>query len=331
MDGSNNSEYALGLDLGGTDIKAAIVAEDGTLPKTWKIPTEADRGGKHVVDRLVGLCRTMLDELPPSIRQEQVIGIGIGSPGVFNYETGQLVAGAVNLPGLSGTPLRSVFEESVGLPARVDNDANAFALAEARWGAGEGAQTIVAYTIGTGVGGGVVIGGKVFHGAWGFAGELGHVTVEPEGEYCACGNHGCIEPYSSANGIANCARKLVEEGRESVLSELPLESITCKKVGEAAKNGDRLAISVVERAGYYLAVGIAAAVIVLNPEMVVIGGGGAQLGEMLFEPIRKGLKTRVYHNAVREVPVVGAKLGTDSGMIGAGALVFSEKRGEPRG
>jgi len=325
MAGTNHTEYALALDLGGTFIKSAVVSDMGTVEKNWKVPTEADQGGDHVRNRLVGLCRTMLEDLPPMIRNEQVVGLGIGSPGVFDYDTGQLVAGAVNLPGMSGTPLRAMFEESLGLPTRVDNDANAFALAEAKWGAGKGAQSLIAYTIGTGVGGGVVLNGQVLHGAWGFAGELGHVTVEPEGEPCPCGNRGCVEPYSSANGIANYARKLVMEGGEGLLAGLPPESITCKDVGDAARQGDALAISAVERAAYYLGIAIAAAVIVLNPEVVVIGGGGSLLGEMLFEPIRRHLLERVYHQPVRQVPVVGAKLGTDSGVIGAGALAFAGK------
>lgn len=322
---ASNGECALGIDLGGTSIKAAVVSEGGTLLKTWNIPTEADRGGDHVIRRLLDLCRQMLEELPSQAPRDRIVGIGIGCPGVFNYETGELVAGAVNLPGLSGTPIRALFENELGLPTRVDNDANVFALAEAKWGAGEGADTLIAYTLGTGVGGGVVVGGRVFHGAWGFAGELGHITVEPEGLPCPCGNRGCVEQYASANAIANYARRLVKEGRRTSLSELPAERITSRAVGEAAEKGDDLAQEVIQRAAFYLAVAIAGSVIVLNPEVVVIGGGGAKLGARLFDPIQKMLRERVYHHSIREVPVVGAKLGTDSGMIGAGALAFLEK------
>ena len=316
---------ALGIDLGGTSVKAAVVSEEGALLRTWNIPTEADRGGSHVIRRLLDLCRRMLEELPNGVTRDRIIGIGIGCPGVFNYETGELVAGAVNLPGLSGTPLRALFEKELGLPTRVDNDANVFALAEAKWGAGEGAETALAYTLGTGVGGGVVIGGRVFRGAWGFAGELGHITVEPEGLPCPCGNRGCVEQYASANAIANYARQLVTEGRRSSLSELPPDKITCRAVGEAAEDGDELAQEIVQRAAFYLAVAVGASVITLNPEVVIIGGGGAQLGPRLLDPIQEMLRERVYHHSIREVPVVGAKLGTDSGMIGAGALAFLEK------
>jgi len=323
----SRARFALGIDLGGTFIKSAVVSQDGALKKIWKVPTEAGEGGARVVERLLELCRAMLSELPEGVQREDIIGLGIGCPGVFDYETGRLVAGAVNLPGLSGTPLRAVFEERLGLPTRLDNDANVFALAEARWGAGRGAETLVAYTLGTGVGGGVVLGGRVFHGAWGFAGELGHFTVEPRGEPCLCGNVGCLEMYASANALAIHARKLVQEGAETALSRYPLEAITSKEVGEAAALGDRAALAVIERAAFYLGIGIAGAVITLNPEIIVIGGGAAQLGERLFGPIREELNKRVYHHSVREVPVVGAQLGTDSGMIGAGALVFAE-RGE---
>lgn len=318
-------EYALGIDLGGTGIKAGIVSSQGELLGEWKTPTEAEKGGQYVVERMISLCRQIFYELPNGVKRDQVVGIGIGSPGVFDFKTGALVAGAVNIPGLNGTPMRSIFESELQLPTRVDNDANVFVLAEARYGAGRGASAAIGYTIGTGVGGGVIIGGRVFHGAWAFAGELGHVTVEPEGVYCPCGNHGCLESYASANAIATYARQVAEVCNDSLLSKMKPEEITCKSVGEAAAQGDRLACEVIERAAYYLGVGIAAAVIVVNPAVVIIGGGGAQLGEPLFEPIRRHLLRRVYHQRVKSVDVVGAQLGTEAGIIGAAGLVLAER------
>lgn len=318
-------EYALGIDLGGTGIKAGIVSSRGELLAEWKTPTEAEKGGQHVVEKMIGLCCQIFNELPRGVVREQVVGVGIGSPGVFDFDTGALVAGAVNIPGLNGTPMRSIFESELGLATRVDNDANVFVLAEARYGAGRGASTAIGYTIGTGVGGGVIIDGKVFHGAWAFAGELGHVTVEPEGIYCPCGNHGCLESYASANAIASYARQAAEVREDSVLSTMKPETITCKTVGEAAAQGDALAMEVIRRAAYYLGVGIAAAVIVVNPAVVIIGGGGALLGEPLFEPIRCHLRRRVYHQRVKDVDVVGAQLGIEAGIIGAAGLVLAER------
>lgn len=325
MTALSSSEYALGIDLGGTGIKAGVVSAHGTLLREWKVPTEAEKGGGYVVARMIALCRQILSELPEGIQSEQIIGIGIGSPGVFDFKTGALVAGAVNIPGLNGTPMRSIFEAELGLPTRVDNDANVFVLAEARSGAGRDASVAVGYTIGTGIGGGVVIGGKVFHGAWGFAGELGHVTVEPEGIYCPCGNHGCMESYASANAIATYARQASEIHDNSILSGMSPDEITCKSVGEAAAQGDALARHVIERAAFYLSVGIGSTVIALNPAVIIIGGGGALLGEMLFEPIRKHLRRRVYHQRVQSVDVVGAQLGVDAGIIGAAGLAFAER------
>jgi glucokinase len=324
MPRGRRAKYALGIDLGGTGIKAGVVSADGLLLKEWKIPTEAKKGGGHVVERMVDLSKKMLAGLPEGVSEDEILGIGIGSPGVFDYNTGALVAGAVNIPGLNGTPMRSIFETKVGLPTRVDNDANAFALAEACYGAGRGNAVAAAYTIGTGIGGGVVIDGKVFRGAWGFAGELGHVTVEPEGIYCPCGNHGCMESYASANAIATYASQQVEIEKGSILSSLPPEEITCKSVGEAAAKGDSLALRVVERAAYYLGAGIAAVVITLNPAVVIIGGGGALMGDLLFNPLRENLNRRVYHQRVRQVTVVGARLGTEAGIVGAAGLAFSE-------
>ncbi|MCG3196904.1 MAG: ROK family protein [Candidatus Omnitrophica bacterium] len=321
---SSSDGYVLGIDLGGTGIKAGLVSSKGEILKEWKTPTEARKGGKHVVEKMIDLCRRMTDELPAQVRKKDILGVGIGSPGVFDYATGALVAGAVNIPGLNGTPMRSLFETSLKLPARVDNDANAFVLAEARYGAGQGASVAVGYTIGTGIGGGVVIEGKVFHGAWNFAGELGHVTVEPEGIYCPCGNHGCMESYASANAIATYAQQMAALEQGSLLSKLKPEEITCKAVGEAASQGDRVALHVIARAAHYLAIGIGAAVITLNPAVVILGGGGALLGEMLFQPIREGLARRVYHQRVREVPVVAARLGVDAGVVGAAGLVFAD-------
>ena len=319
------SECAIGIDLGGTGIKAGIVSPEGGILREWRIDTEAEKGGEHVISRMIHLCEEILTDLPEELGRDSVVGIGIGSPGIFDFETGTVIAGANNLPGMDGTPLRGIFEEATGLPTHVDNDGNVFALAESRWGAGSGTRHMIAYTLGTGVGGGVVIDKKVFHGGWGFAGELGHVTVEPEGELCNTGNHGSLEMYASASHIANYAKRLVREGESTILSRLPEEEITCKAVGEAAEKGDELAQKIIERAAYYLAIGIAAAVIVVNPEIVVIGGGGALLGERLFQPIREGLMRRVYHQSIRAVPVVPAKFGTDSGIIGAGALAFSEQ------
>lgn len=324
MAGQARPQCALGVDLGGTYIKSGLVTDGGAVLKEWRIDTEAEQGGEHVVRRMISLCREMLGSLPESVEKEDVVGVGIGSPGVFDYKTGALVAGAVNIPGLDGTPMRSIFEQDFGLPTRVDNDANAFALAETRYGAGHGAMVAVAYTIGTGIGGGVVIDGKVFRGAWGFAGELGHVTVEPEGVPCPCGNHGCLESYTSANQIAAFARHLAPSEKESVLKGLDDEEITSKAVAEAAHAGDSLALRIVDRTAYYLGVGIAAAVIVLNPAVIIIGGGGAQMGDLLFDPIRLHLRRRVYHQKVREVPIVGASLGTKAGLVGAAGLVFSD-------
>ncbi len=325
MNESRSSECAIGIDLGGTGIKAGVLSSDGQILAEWRIDTEAEQGGKHVLSRMTGLCEEILSNLPEGLDRNSMVGIGIGAPGIFDFDTGTLIAGANNLPGMAGTPLRSIFEEVTGLQTFVDNDANVFALAESRWGAGKGTRHMIAYTLGTGVGGGVVINGKVFHGGWGFAGELGHVTVEPEGELCNTGNHGSLEMYSSASHIANYAKRLVREGNETSLSRLPENEITCKAVGEATDAGDKLAGEVINRAAYYLAIGISAAVIVVNPEVVVIGGGGALLGEKLFKPIRKELMRRVYHQPISAVPVVPAKFGTDSGVIGAGALAFSEQ------
>lgn len=328
---AQNFNYTIGIDLGGTNIKTGVISREGSIMAEWKTPTEAEKGGDHVRSRLIEVCANALDNLPDGVPIGEVGGIGVGAPGIFDFDTGTLIAGANNLPGMAGTPLKSLFEERFGLPTWVDNDANVFALAESRWGAGKGTRHMLAYTLGTGVGGGVVIHGRVFHGGWGFAGELGHVTVEPEGELCNTGNRGSLEMYASASHIANYARRLVEEGRATSLAELPPEKITCKAVGRAAEAGDALAQEIIERAAYYLAIGIGAAVIVVNPEVVVIGGGGALLGERLFEPIRQGLMRRVYHQPIRAVPVVPAKFGAESGVIGAGALAFSEQEEKQSG
>jgi glucokinase len=318
-------KIAIGLDLGGTGIKAGVVTVEGKILKEWKIPTEAAQGGKHVIDRMLGLCRHILSDLPNGIKAGDLAGIGIGSPGVFDYETGEIVMGAVNLPGLDGTPMRPLFEKELDLPTRIDNDANVFAIAESRWGAARGVDVVIAYTIGTGVGGGVVINGKVFHGAWGFAGELGHITVESEGPICNCGNNGCLEVFASASAIAAHARRMATLEDESLLARIPIDQITCQTVGEAAAQNDRVALSVLDRAAYYLGIGIAATVITVNPGIVVIGGGGAMLGELLFAPVRQHLRRLIYHQRAMAVPVVGAALGPDAGLIGAAAQMFELK------
>jgi len=313
---------AIGIDLGGTDIKAGVVDENGTIVGRWKKSTEAQGGAQVILQRMIDLTREILDDSRTNALEMK--GIGIGSPGMIDHKNGIVVKMIDNLPGWSGMRLAEQFETQLGFPTRIDNDANVCALAECLFGAGRGKSDIICYTLGTGVGGGIVIDRRVHHGAHGYAGELGHDTVQLEGLQCSCGNKGCVEMYASARAIGLYAQERLRAGDHSAMLNMAdsIDKVTSKTVYDAALQGDALAKAVIERAARYLGAGIATAVCMLNPEMVVVGGGGSNMGDLLLEPVREEVRKRVYFSDTVDTPIVPAKLGEDAGFVGAAGLIF---------
>lgn len=286
----------LGLDLGGTNIKAAIV-EIGDGPRviaTSSAATMADVGPGAVAGRMIDVGRSLAAECGP------VAGVGVGVPGLFDFDTGEITF-FTNLPGVwEGFPLRSTIADSIGVPATLINDARAFTLAEARVGAGRGCRTVACITLGTGVGGGLFINGELHFGAFGIAGELGHQTVQPDGPTCGCGNPGCMESMTRAPVIAELA------GRETI-----------EEVLEGVAAGDPACGAAIEQAATYLGIGLANIVTMIGPERIVIGGGVAAAGDALIGPIRDAVRARVTLVPPEQVEVVAAELGSEAGAIGA--------------
>lgn len=287
----------LGLDLGGTNVKAAVVdvAGDGpTVIATGTRPTEAERSPEAVADTMIALGQSMAADAGPFSTA------GAGVPGLFDFATGEIVF-FTNVPGpWEGFPLRASLADGLGVPATLINDARAFTLAEALVGAGRGCSTIACVTLGTGVGGGLFINGELHFGAFGVAGELGHQTVAADGPRCGCGNRGCMEALTRSAVVAAAA------GRT-----------TMEEVIAGIEAGDEGCIAAVDEAATYLGIGLANVVTILGPERIVVGGGVAEAGEVLLGPIREAVRQRVTLVPRDQVEVVPALLGSEAGAIGA--------------
>ncbi|EPY08161.1 glucokinase [Paenibacillus sp. E194] len=311
-----SEQIYVGVDLGGTAIKVGICDAEGKLLHTFEGPTEVAKGPDTVMDNIEKYVRLIVEQSPYD--WSQVAGVGAGVAGFTNVKEGVIIL-APNV-GFKDVPIRSILEERLGKPVKIDNDANVAALGEVWSGAGKGIDHCVCYTLGTGVGGGIIINGRIVQGFSGLAGELGHMAVIPDLEaiQCGCGKMGCLETVSSATGIIRMANDAVERGDRTSLSLV--ESITAKDVFDAAKAGDEVAVRIVSRAAYYLGKAMAAVAVTLNPERFIIGGGVSKAGEFLFEQIRETFMKLTPDPVTRGVSIVPAELGNDAGMIGAAGL-----------
>ncbi|MDX9753658.1 MAG: ROK family protein [bacterium] len=321
------TRVAIGIDLGGTDIKAGLVAEDGTLIQKYKKSTEARLGGAKVVERIGDLIGEILSSDALKNPSYELVGVGMGSPGLIDHDKGSITR-PVNIPGWDRwICVRDEFMKRFPeiKDVKVDNDANVGALGEALFGRGRGMKVVLCLTLGTGVGGGVVIDGKVMHGTAGFAGELGHIMVNPCGPVCGCGNEGCLETYASATAIARYAQERVRvEHIPSLMKSMVKcrSEITSKVVCEAALQGDPVALDVVAWAGKALGIGIATLIVCFNPAIVCLGGGASNMGDLLFDHARKEIQKRVFFNSHFETPIVKAALGEEAGTIGSAGQLF---------
>ena len=305
----------IGVDMGGTNIKVGICDENGQLLQTFEGPTGSD-GSEAVLERIAEYVQRIVADSP--YEWEQVAGIGAGIAGFMDIPEG-FVKLSPNL-GWRNVPVKKTLEAKLGKPVSIDNDANVAALGEAWSGAGAGIPNLVCYTLGTGVGGGIIINGKIYQGSSGMAGELGHMSIVPDLEAinCGCGQVGCLETVSSATGIIRMANDAVVRGDKTTLSLI--ENITAKDVFDAAKNGDEAALRIVNRAAYYLGRSMASLAVIVNPKRFVIGGGVSKAGDILFNPIRDIFKKYAPDAAQEGVDIVPAKLGNDAGIVGAAGL-----------
>ncbi len=316
--------FVVGVDLGGTQVRAMLTDEEGTPLKRVNTLTLAQEGPHKVMARVEDCIQQVLE----GTERSAVLGIGIGAPGTVNPWTGVL-SYTTNIPGLDDWPLRDQLAQHFHVPAFVGNDAKLAALGEHRFGAGKGANSLVYLTISTGIGGGVIEQGRLILGARGWATELGHTIVEPHGPRCACGNIGCLEALANGPAIARHARELLESGGTSVLTDMvkgKLDRVTAKEVARAAREGDCLAMQVMERAGFYLGIGMVTFIHTFDPQLIIVGGGVSKAGDLLLAPARAVVAERAMTEEWRHMPVVLAVLGDDVGLLGAAALVLTETR-----
>lgn len=308
--------YCFGIDVGGTSVKCGLFHTDGTLVEKWEIPTRTENNGQNILPDVAETINAKLAE--KNIDKADVEGVGIGIPGPINSR-GE-AACAVNLY-WGFTPVAQILGDLTGLKAQAGNDANVAALGEAWKGAAAGAQNIIMITLGTGVGGGIIINGKILAGSHGAGGEIGHaLVVRGEEEKCNCGNHGCLEQYASATGIVRVAgRVLAASEDDSTLREL--QNITAKDVLDAFKAGDAVAVRIMEYVGDLLGGAIAGFTTVVDPEAIVIGGGVSKAGQPLIDCIEKYYQ-RYAFSSCKDTPIVLATLGNDAGIYGAAKMVL---------
>ncbi len=311
--------FYIGIDLGGTKIAAgAVDISTGAVSGRVVVPAEAQHGPEAVLARMARLAVEV--RTAAGLAREEVRGIGIGVPGVTDPERGRTLF-LPNLPGgWRDVPVAEIVRQATGYPVWLINDARAFTLGEAVYGAGRGAHAIVGMTLGTGIGGGIALDGRLYLGLDGTAGEVGHQTIDPDGPPCGCGSRGCLESFASGPAITAMGVKAVLQGLTTqigALVERDLNRITPETIMRAAELGDPVARDLLWRAGTYLGVGIANIVTILSPQRVVIGGGVARLGDWLLEPARAVVRERCRATPVEKVQVVLAALGGDGGIIGA--------------
>ncbi len=311
--------YYIGVDLGGTNLRAAIVDTDtGQVCHQRKCLTLAAEGQEAVIRRIVQLVRELIEE--SGIAIASILGMGIGVPGTPDIDTG-VIQFLPNLPGKwLNVPLRSILEEQVGLPVVLINDVRAITLGEWTFGAGRGAETVVCLAIGTGIGGGVVVNGQFHLGIGGTAGEFGHHVVEVDGLPCGCGGKGCLELYASGPAIAAMGVKEVMHGHTTRIGELvnhDLNRIDAEIIVQAAGEGDPIARGILQRAGMYLGIAVGNILGVISPQRVIFGGGVSHAGELLLQPIVQTVKERVHVIPIPQVEFVLAELGMNGGLVGA--------------
>lgn len=308
-------KYCFGVDVGGTSVKMGLFDMEGTILDKWEIPTRTAEAGRAILPDIADAVKAKMAE--KSITIEETAGVGVGVPGPVDAKG--VVSTAVNL-GWNNINVKKILNELLGMPVAAGNDANVAALGEMWKGGGQGYKTLVAITLGTGVGGGIIIDGQILTGATGSAGEIGHVHVDDnETVICACGNKGCLEQFASATGIVRLTKnKLKATNKPTMLTQRP---ISAKSVFDAVKAGDEVAIEIADQFGGYLGKGLAAVAGIINPEIFVIGGGVSKAGSIVLDYIRKYFNPNVFVGS-RDAVFALATLGNDAGIYGAAKMMI---------
>jgi len=325
-------QFIVGIDLGGTNIAGGAMPTDGTREIAMRMTaTRAEEGADAVIERIGQMVEDVIAETIAETGAERsdFLGVGIGAPGPLDRVSGIVIV-TPNL-GWSDFPLRDRISERVNLPASLDNDANCATLGEWWCGAAKGGRNVVGLTIGTGIGGGLIIDGKLYHGSSDAAGEIGHTTIDANGRRCKCGNYGCLEAYASGPAIAERARELLKVDGDSTLHQLvdgELSRITAQTVFEASKRDDPVALEVVRDTAHFLGVGISNLINVFNPDICVVAGGVTQAGDILFDPLRTEVRRRAFKSSVEACRIVPGALPLSAGVVGAVATFKAQMLGD---
>ncbi|MGR3292662.1 MAG: ROK family protein [Candidatus Scalindua sp.] len=313
---SNN--YVLAADVGGTNTRMAVVNGNGDILTLLKKSTYCKEGRDEMIRFIVSFAEETIEK--SKLPKEEICGMGVGFPGPLNAETGTIY-NPPNLDGWDNVPLRVILEKELKVPVAIENDANAAALGEWWKGAGSGTDSLFCITLGTGVGGGIILDGKVWHGASSIAGEIGHTTVIRDGIKCTCGNIGCLEAYACSGGILKRVNDaLLKEGGSGGLQ--PLKDL--KQVGQMVMQGNEIILNVIKETGVILGIAIANIANLLNPEMIVLFGGVTNLGEYLIVPLKEEVKRRAFKKATESLRIELSQLGDNSGILGAAKNILSK-------
>lgn len=312
----------IGIDVGGTNVKIALVDKSGKIIYSNSVPTYAKMGYEYTVNNIKQAIKDLMKETNTTAKD--IDGIGFDFPGQVDYKTG-VVKLAPNIPGWVNVPIAQMIEEEFHIPTRIDNDVRCAALGEMKFGAGHGCENFVCITVGTGIGSGLVVNGQLVRGASNAAGEIGHIKLQmKDGLICGCGDTGCLEAYASGPSIVAMAQDYIKGGKSTKFREMAAAEggeITPYMVAKAAEAGDPVAKRIFAIVGEYIGIGLTSVINLLNPEKVIIGGGVAEAGDLLLDPIRKTIKERAMVVAGSAVEIVPAQLGNSAGVIGASMLI----------
>jgi glucokinase len=315
-------QYAVGVDIGGTKIAAGVVDRDANILCRYKTKEHCGALPEYVIKCVEEAYKALLQE--SCVTPEEVVGVGLGFAGHVNGRAGVVITSS-NLPEWNNVPLRDIVARRIGAPVVLENDTKVCGLAEYMYGAGRGAKDMCYITLSTGYGLAIIIDGELYLGHIGTSGELGHTVVDVNGPLCTCGKRGCLLTYTCGLGLARMAYEKIQSGADTILREMAGDDpqhVTGEMISEAAHKGDALAKELLDTAGYYAGVGLSTVVQVVNPELMVIGGGMTRIGPMFMEPCIRGLKENVHPVLFESVRIVPWQLGDDSGVLGAAAKAF---------
>ena len=318
------SSHVVGIDIGGTKLATVVADKNGNILHKVRKPTESEKGPRHAVQLLLAMVDEVIDLA--ALRREDISGIGVSCGGPLDTKTG-IIYSPPNLPGWDALPLKEMIESEFHIPTIIENDANASALAEARFGGGRGYDYVLYMTMSTGIGGGIVANGEIYHGANDSAGEVGHQILLPEGPLCGCGKYGCLEALCSGPSIARRAQEAIANQPHTKILALAggeMNSVKSEHVLQAARDGDVLAMILVEETAYYMGWGIANLVNILNPQIVLIGTIAVAAGDLLLDPIRRTVTEMAMQRPLEAVKIMPAELGDSIGDLAAISLVIGD-------